>query len=65
MNAEKSIQPDELSPEDSTALRATLRELAADLPGTLAKLRPEVQRQYRDAEQSVVRARLDEPRFHS
>jgi hypothetical protein len=47
----------EIDEKDLPALRKRLGELAADLPGTLAKLSPEVQQDYRDAEQSVIDAR--------
>jgi hypothetical protein len=47
----------ELKGAELQALRAKLSELAMDLPGTLAKLSPEAQQEYRDAEQSVINAR--------
>ena len=47
----------EIKEKDLTELRATLGKLAADLPATLRRLPPEVQQEYRDAEQSVIDAR--------
>jgi hypothetical protein len=55
----------EMSEEDIQTLREKLRELGTDLTGTLAGLSPEVQREYRVAEQQCVDARLDSPGDHA
>ena len=48
----------ELKGKELQAMRQRLSELAMDLPKTLAEgLPPEVQQEYRDAEQSVIDAR--------
>ncbi len=56
---------EKLDEEGLAALRARLRELGADLSGTLAKLPPEVKQQYREYELSVVESRLDSPADHT
>ena len=47
----------ELKGEELTRLREKLAELASDLNRTLSRLDESVQREYRDAEQSVIDAR--------
>lgn len=47
----------ELKEEELSQLREKLAELASDLNGTLSALDEATQRQYRDAEQSVIDAR--------
>jgi hypothetical protein len=50
-----------LPPEELAAMRAVLRELASDLPGTMARFdreNPEAAREYQEAERSVIDARL-------
>lgn len=59
-----AIGLENLSEAELRAHRAVLSKLAADIPGTLAKLSKEAQADYDDAAQSVVRARLDMPRDH-
>lgn len=52
----------ELPPEELAALRAALREAASDLKGTRARYaenHPEEARQYREATESVIRARRE------
>jgi plasmid stabilization system protein ParE len=56
-----------LPPEELAAMREVLRELASDLPGTMRRVAeqdPEAARQYREAAQSCVDARLDMPYDH-
>lgn len=47
----------ELKEEELSQLRKKLAELASDLSRTLSALDETTQRQYRDAEQSVIDAR--------
>jgi hypothetical protein len=46
-----------LSGEELRQLRATLRELAGDLNGSMDRLDAEARREYREAERSVLDAR--------
>jgi hypothetical protein len=50
------------SDEEIKSYRATMREVAADLPGAMARYaeaHPEEARKYREAEESVIRARRE------